>query len=223
MMSIKKLKRDSIETGGFHGIEQKRLIVHPEYGPRMGVREGTWSGVGNLIYLADSWFKKDVATGSHPHKVIDVLTFVVEGKLDHEGSLEHGVSLNALDFQVQKSGKEGFMHNEINNEEKTTRMLQLWLLPEEQKQKADFRVHKAEKGKITKVYGKQDGNTTQIEVGHLIEKQVYETPKKALIYMVSGSAMVNGEMISEGVLFEAMNDKIVNDINALFIIAYSDN
>ena len=222
-MSLNKLNRNSIETGGFHGIEQKRLIVNPEYGPRMGVREGTWPGIGNLIYLADSWFKKGVATGLHPHKVIDVLTFVVEGKLDHEGSLEHGVSLNALDFQVQKSGKEGFMHNEVNKEAETTRMLQLWLLPEEQKQEANFRVHKAEKGKITKVYGKQDGNSTQIEVGHLNADQVYDTPKKALIYMVSGSATVNGEKIEEGILLEVANDKIVNENNALFIIAYTNN
>ncbi len=135
---LQKLDRNTIETGGFHGIEQKRLIVNSQYGPRMGVKKGTWEGVGNLVYLADSWFGNGVATGLHPHKFIDVLTFVVEGTLDHEGSLEHGTTLQALDFQVQKSGKEGFLHNEINKEQPTTRMLQLWLLPEQQEATANL-------------------------------------------------------------------------------------
>ena len=220
-MALKKLDRNTIETGGFHGIVQKRLIVNPQYGPRMGVIKGTWPGVGNLIYLADSWFETEIATGMHPHKFIDVLTFVVEGKLDHEGSLEHGKSLHALDFQVQKSGKEGFIHNEVNHGEQTTRMLQLWLTPEVEEENSGFRVHKAEKGKITKVYGVQDKNSTQIEVGHLTTGQEFTTPEKTLIYMVSGKVRVAGEIVEEGVLFEADRLILESIETSLFVIAYS--
>ncbi len=220
-MSLIKLDRNSIETGGFHGIVQKRLIVHPKYGPGMGVRQGTWPGIGNLIYLADSWFKKGISTGMHPHKFIDVLTFVVEGELSHEGSLEHGVNLKSLDFQVQKSGKEGFIHNEINKGTDTTRMLQLWLVPEKEDEKASFRVRIAEKGKITKVYGGvEDDNSTQIEVGHLTNQQSYIAPVESLIYVVSGAIEVEGELIKEGVLFEANMNKIVSNKDSIFIITY---
>ena len=222
-MAILKLDRNSIETGGFHGIEQKRLIVHPQYGPSMGVRKGTWSGVGNLIYLADSWFKTGVATGLHPHQGIDVLTFVVEGKLTHEGSLEHGVSLNALDFQVQKSGKKGFRHNEVNKGVQTTRMLQLWLLPEKHEPEASFRVHKVVEGKITKIYGTQDGNTTQIEVGYLMPQQEYITSKDAIIYVVSGSIITEKETIEEGTLLASSNNIIRTNAKAIFISTYSLN
>ncbi|WP_010178021.1 pirin family protein [Aquimarina agarilytica] len=220
-MPLQKLNRNSIETGGFHGIQQKRLIVHPKYGPGMGVRLGTWPGIGNLIYLADSWFGTGIATGMHPHKFIDVLTFVVEGELSHEGSLEHGVNLKALDFQVQKSGKEGFAHNEVNKGTLTTRMLQLWLIPEKEEATASFRVRVAEKGKITKVYGNEDGNSTQIEVGHLLHEQSYVSPKNSLIYVASGAIEVEGELIGEGVLFEANRSKIVSLKDSIFIIAYN--
>ncbi len=219
-MPLIKLDRNSIETGGFHGIVQKRLIVHPKYGPGMGVRHGTWPGIGNLIYLADSWFGEGVATGMHPHKFIDVLTFVVEGELNHEGSLEHGVNLKPLDFQIQKSGKEGFAHNEINKGILTTRMLQLWLIPEKEDEAASFRVRVAEKGKITKVYGKEDGNSTQIEVGHLGNEQSYITPAESIIYLVAGAIEVDGELVEEGVLFEANKNKIVSIKNSIFIVSY---
>ena len=220
-MKIKKLDRNTIETGGFYGIVQKRLIVNPQYGPKMGVTEGTWPGIGNLIYLADSWFETGVATGMHPHKFIDVLTFVVEGKLDHEGSLEHGKSLNSLDFQVQKSGKEGFIHNEVNYGKQTTRMLQLWLMPEREEENSGFRIHKAEKGKITKIYGIEDSNTTQIEVGYLTDNQKYKTPESCLIYMVSGEVRVEGELIEEGILFEADGLTLESVETSLFVIAYA--
>ncbi len=216
---LHKLDRNTIETGGFHGIVQKRLIVNSQYGPRMGVTTGTWEGVGNLVYLADSWFGSGVGTGLHPHKFIDVLTFVIEGTLDHEGSLEHGVTLEALDFQVQKSGREGFMHNEINKKEPTTRMLQLWLLPEKQETKADFRVHKITKGSVTEVYGVQDGNSTQIETGYL-NNETYTTPKDSLVYIVKGAVKIQDEIVNEGVLIAANAETMIIEDEAVFIVAY---
>jgi len=220
MSILRKLDRNTIETGGFHGIVQKRLIVNSKYGPRSGVKQGTWEGVGNLVYLADSWFAEGVGTGLHPHQFIDVLTFVVEGRLDHEGSLEHGISLESLDFQVQKSGKEGFKHNEINKETETTRMLQLWVIPERIEDSASFRVHKAEKGKITSVYGIQDGNRTQIEVGYLSEEETYIPKVTSLIYVVKGKIAIENEIIKEGTLIEIKDQTIRSKEDSIFIIAY---
>lgn len=214
------LDRNSIETGGFHGIVQKRLIVNSKFGPRSGVKQGTWEGIGNLVYLADSWFGQGVETGLHPHQFIDVLTFVVDGKLDHKGSLEHGISLNPLDFQVQKSGKEGFKHNEVNNGKKTTRMLQLWVLPEKVEEKASFRVHRAEKGLITNVYGAIDGNSTQIDVVHLPKDRVFSSEKESLVYVVKGSVEINYETIGEGVLLRVNSDELYCKEDSILISVY---
>ncbi|WP_299836763.1 pirin family protein [uncultured Tenacibaculum sp.] len=220
---IEKLDRNTIETGGFHGIVQKRLIVNSKYGPRSGVNDGTWEGIGNLVYFADSWFGEGVATGLHPHQYIDVLTFVVDGQLDHEGSLEHGVSLQSLDFQVQKSGKEGFMHNEVNKGEETTRMLQLWLIPERVEDKASFRVHKAEKDQVVNVYGKKDGNSTQIDVANLSRTESYTLNRESLVYVVKGTIEIVGEYVNEGVLLSVDSNTIINSVDdTLLIISYID-
>ncbi len=218
-MALYKLDRNTIETGGFHGIIQKRLIVHPQYGPRMGVREGTWPGIGNLIYLADSWFEEGVATGLHPHNGIDVLTFVVEGQLDHEGSLEHGKTLKALDFQVQKSGQVGFRHNEVNTQTETCRMLQLWLIPEAVKQDAEFRVYPIGLGASTVVYGKEDGNRTQIEASNIAADKK-GTLSSGLCYVVSGDIEIDGEIISEGTLIAANNLEFTTIRQSVLLQAY---
>lgn len=217
---LQLLDRNTIETGGFHGIVQKRLVVNSKFGPKSGVKKGTWEGIGNLVYFADSWFGEGVETGLHPHQYIDVLTFVVEGKLDHEGSLKHGISLKALDFQVQKFGKEGFLHNEINKGTTTTRMLQLWLLPEQIEQKSSFRVHRAEKGLITNVYGLRDRNSTQIDVIYLSRDDLYVAKKESLVYVVKGSVRIGEENISEGVMLNLDKDIIHCNKESILISVY---
>ncbi|NAS32581.1 nuclease PIN [Flavobacteriaceae bacterium R38] len=219
---IRKLDKETIETGGFNGITQKRLVVHPYYGPGSGVRKGTWEGIGNLVYLSDSYFEPGIETGLHPHQHIDVLTFVVDGLLAHQGSLEHGVNVNALEFQVQKAGMEGFMHNEKNTGDVTTRMLQMWLLPQEEKPKASFRIYKAEKGKKVRVYGKEDNNNTQLELASLKENQELSLQQRSFVYVIKGSIAINSEHITNGHLIETENVSIKATTDSILLIVFEE-
>lgn len=105
------LSRDDLPLGGFAGLTEHRLItdsrVFGHYKPSY-----TSEGIGNLVYLADARFAPYGETTMHPHKEIDVISVMVEGRVMHEGSLEHGNHLQAGDVQVQRAGGEGFSHNE---------------------------------------------------------------------------------------------------------------
>ncbi len=70
-------------------------------------------------------------THMHPHHEIDVISVMVDGRIAHKGSLEHGRNLETDDIQVQRAGDEGFRHNEINPDDEWNRMIQIWVLPEE--------------------------------------------------------------------------------------------
>ena len=222
-MPLKRiLDKETIETGGFNGIIQKRLIVHPYYGPGSGVRLGTWEGIGRLVYLSDSFFDPGIETGLHPHKHIDVLTFVVDGILSHQGSLEHGKDINTLEFQVQKAGMQGFLHNEKNAGTTTTRMLQMWVLPEEELPEASFRVYKAEEGKHIRVYGKEDNNSTQLELAHLVVDQSIKILENTLVYVIDGAIAVEDQTITSGHLLELENTAIKAIEKSLLLIAFED-
>lgn len=67
---------------------------------------------------------------TYSHKEIDVISIIVEGGINHEGSLKHGQSLGTDQAQAQRAGGEGFSHNEINPDNKKNRLIQLWVLPE---------------------------------------------------------------------------------------------
>lgn len=64
----------------------------------------------------------------HPHKNIEIVTFVREGAITHEDSLGNKGHTLAGDVQVMSAGT-GIRHSEYNAEAVTTRLFQIWLAP----------------------------------------------------------------------------------------------
>ena len=117
------IHRDDLHLGGFAGLTEHRLVMDPR--PFGGhVEPGTWLGIGNFVYLADARFNPHGETRLHSHREVDVLSLMVEGRIAHEGSLEHGQEVSAGQVQVQRAGGEGFSHNEINPDDEKNRMIQ---------------------------------------------------------------------------------------------------
>ena len=146
------LSRQSLPLGGFAGLTEHRLVTDRRvFGNHKAAN--TFDGIGNFVYLADAQFNPHGETRMHPHKEIDVISIMMAGRVSHEGSLEHGQSLNTGDAQVQRAGGEGFSHNEINPDNSKNRMLQLWVLPDESGQKAGYKHYTLKDKGVTRIYG----------------------------------------------------------------------
>ncbi|PHS70370.1 MAG: pilus assembly protein [Methylophaga sp.] len=194
------LHRDSLPLGGFAGLKEHRLVVDQ----RVGGDSDTWNGLGNLVYLADARFLPKGETHMHSHREIDVISVIVEGRIDHEGSLEHGQSLNTDQVQVQRAGGDGFSHNEINPDNQKNRMIQLWVLPEVTGEPANYKIYHLERGELTHVYGgsKSQDKTldshTMIEVANLVNGQQISKDSEFLAYITRGQGVLNGETVKDG-------------------------
>ena len=116
------MHKDQMPPGGFAGLREKQLVIDPRM---WDGDKPQWNGIGNFVYLADANFKPKGQTNMHPHREVDVISVMVDGRIDHEGSLEHGKSLVANQAQVQRAGGEGFEHNEINPDDVENRMIQI--------------------------------------------------------------------------------------------------
>jgi len=197
-----KLQRDSLIEGGFAGLREHRLVKAPlAFGPTANI-DGSWSGLGNFVYLADARFMPLGDTRMHNHHEVDVISIMVEGNISHEGSMGHGTDLQVNDVQVQRAGSEGFSHNEVNPDNEWNRMIQIWVLPEELGQSACYKTLQPELGKSTRVYGGLDDDTfashTQVNVALLEENQSIEHDGKFIAYLTRGSGIANCEKILDG-------------------------
>jgi len=201
------LHKDNLHLGGFAGLKEHRLVVDK----RVGGRDDTWDGLGNFVYLADAYFDPYGETRMHPHRELDVISVMIDGSINHEGSLEHGSSISAGQVQVQRAGGEGFKHNEINPYASKNRMIQLWVLPENQGEKAGYKLYNVEQNKLTKIYGgTKDQNITFdshtiLEVGRFTKDKTINKEGDFLLYMTEGNATINNENVEDGDLIRGSN------------------
>ena len=66
---------------------------------------------------------------THPHKEMEIVTYVREGAITHEDSLGNKGRTEAGDVQVMSAGT-GIRHSEYNLEDTATRIFQIWILPD---------------------------------------------------------------------------------------------
>mgnify|MGYP001164910706 FL=1 len=66
----------------------------------------------------------------HPHNDMEIITYVREGAITHRDSMNNEGRTEAGDVQVMSAGK-GVTHSEYNLEDKTTRIFQIWIIPDQ--------------------------------------------------------------------------------------------
>jgi len=221
------IRRNSLRRGGFAGLRETRLVMSPRI--FRGNREsGTSPGIGRFVYLADARFMPLGETRMHAHKEIDVISVMVEGRIQHEGSLEHGQELHADSVQVQRAGGEGFTHNEINPDDAKNRMIQLWVLPETPDEPAGYQMFESISGKRTRIYGGSDeqnetfASHTIIEIVDISAGEALKQPGKSLVYITTGVGEVDGEVLREGHLIETTDLNFTASTDCKLIVVYEE-
>jgi redox-sensitive bicupin YhaK (pirin superfamily) len=78
------------------------------------------------------WNDDEIAPQSgfdpHPHREMEIITYVREGAVTHRDSLGHEGRIGAGEVQVMHAGT-GIVHAEYNLESTPTRLFQIWVLP----------------------------------------------------------------------------------------------
>ena len=68
--------------------------------------------------------------GTHPHRDMEIITYLLEGKLAHRDSMGSGSVLTPGEIQIISAGT-GITHSELNaSRQDPVHLLQIWILPE---------------------------------------------------------------------------------------------
>ena len=85
----------------------------------------------SLRVMNEDWIAPGQGFGRHPHQDMEIVTYVLEGELEHQDSMGNGSVLHAGDFQRMTAGT-GVEHSEFNpSADETVHLYQIWLYPSE--------------------------------------------------------------------------------------------
>lgn len=87
-------------------------------------------GFGVLRVWNDDWIKAGTGFGTHPHKDMEIITYVRHGVVSHEDSLGNKGRTEAGQVQVMSAGT-GIKHSEFNQGDEDLTLFQIWIEPSE--------------------------------------------------------------------------------------------
>jgi redox-sensitive bicupin YhaK (pirin superfamily) len=170
-------------------------------------------GFGNLRVINEDRIAPGTGFGTHGHRDMEIISYVLEGSLAHKDTLGNVKAIPPGDVQRMSAGT-GVQHSEFNHaNDQTTHFLQIWIQPNvtgipasyEQKTFAD-----AQKRGRLRLVASPDGAEGSVSIH--ADARVYaglfdqgesfslalDPERKAYVHVVRGELEVNGKRVAAG-------------------------
>lgn len=170
-------------------------------------------GFGPLRVINEDWIQPGQGFGMHGHRDMEIITYIIDGALEHKDSMGSGSVIRRGDVQRMSAGT-GVMHSEFNHSGETiVHLLQIWILPQragltpsyeeksfdEASKRGRLRLigsQDAREGSVT-IHQDVDLYAAVLDTGQTVEHAL-AAGRKAWLQLVQGSVELNGEALGAG-------------------------
>jgi len=150
---------------------------------------------------------------THPHKDMEIVTYVLEGALEHRDSMGTGSVIRPGDVQYMSAGS-GVTHSEFNaSKTEPVHLLQIWMFPEEKGLKPVYdqrNFSDADKRRKLRLLASPDGRDGSVKIRQDNElfatvlgkgesvKHALKPERHAYVQVARGSVKLNGKRLDAG-------------------------
>ncbi len=164
---------------------------------------------GVLRVINDDVIKAGAGFDTHPHRNMEIITYVRKGAITHRDSNGNVGRTEAGDVQVMSAGT-GVFHSEFNMESEDTNIFQIWIEPNQLEVKPrwdsyEFPKEPTSDALMLLVSGDDDAplsihQDAYIYAGHLLEGTQLTHPIKHQAYVLvsEGSLELEGHLLNKG-------------------------
>jgi redox-sensitive bicupin YhaK (pirin superfamily) len=171
-----------------------------------------WRSFRSLRVISDDLIMPGTGFGAHPHRDMEIITYILSGALEHKDSMGNGRVIRTGELQYMSAGS-GVRHSEFNpSQDEATHLLQIWIEPDTRNVKpryAEKSLQEVESGKLHLMTSKtgRDGSIAihqdadlwlarldeNSRVGHLLSPG-----RHAWVHVAEGEVVLNGKALSAG-------------------------
>jgi redox-sensitive bicupin YhaK (pirin superfamily) len=171
-----------------------------------------WMGFRSLRVINDDLVMAGMGFGTHPHRDMEIITYILSGSLEHKDSMGNGRVIRTGEVQYMAAGK-GVQHSEFNPaKDEAVHFLQIWIMPDEKGVKpryAEKSLKDAVPGKLHLVTSKtgRDGSIAihqdadlwlgKLGAGDRVAHKL-APGRSAWVHVAEGEVLLNGKSLSGG-------------------------
>ena len=172
-----------------------------------------YMGFRALRVINDDRVQPKRGFGTHPHRDMEIISYVLEGGLAHKDSMGNGSTIPPGDVQRMSAGT-GVLHSEANaSDSELVHFLQIWLLPSARGIQPSYEQKtftEADKRGRLRLVASPDGREGSVTIRSDValwaglfdagEAAELALPKgrHAWVHVARGSAKINGHVLAQG-------------------------
>src|SRR6266478_149177 len=171
-----------------------------------------WMGYRSLRVINDDLVMPGMGFGTHPHRDMEIITYILSGALEHKDSMGNGRVIRPGEVQYMAAGT-GVQHSEFNpSKDEAVHLLQIWIQPDLKgvtPRYADKSLKDATPGKLHLVTSKtgRDGSIAihqqadlwlgKLGAGDQVTQKL-APGRHAWVHVAEGEVSLNGKKLSGG-------------------------